>query len=192
MLTAAALVAGAGASCDDGAEDRAEQRRALEQRREQMVIQYASVQNQIRSVQARALGEPGVVEVQERFYEVLRARMIALDPQAEAMLDRARQVGADFNRLAGPVLLQPGDEPPSAAERAAVGRELAELEMAIRPLESEALEDPLVAATFSELQDSVAATIVRLDPAAERVLERIKAMEDDIRALDLQIAALGD
>ncbi|MFQ5529432.1 MAG: hypothetical protein ACE5FP_03710 [Gemmatimonadota bacterium] len=191
-LEAVTLVAALAVACDDGSQARADQRRALEQRREQLVIQNVSVQNQIRSVQGQALDEPGVVAVQARFYDVLRARMIELDPGAESMLDRAKQVGADLERLSGPVLLGPGDEPPPAGERAAVGRELAELERAMRPLQSEALKDPLVAATFLELQDSVKATIVRLDPNAAQVLENIKAVEDAIRELDVQIAALED
>lgn len=190
-LPALALVAGGIGACDGGSQEREDQRRALEQRREQMVIQYASVQNQIRSVQAEALGEPEVIEVQERFYAVMRAKMIELDPQAEELLDRATQVGADLERLSGPVALQPGEEPPPAGERAAVGRELAELERAMRPIQSEALADPTVAAVFSELQDAVVAAILRLDPDSQVVLDRIKALEDDIAELDRQIAAVG-
>lgn len=190
-LAALALVAGGIAGCDDGAREREDQRRALEQRREQMVIQYASVQNQIRSVQGQALSEPEVIEVQERFYEVLRAKMIELDPQAEALLDRATAVGADLERLSGPVTLQPGEEPPPAGERAAVGRELAELEQAMRAIQSAALEDSAVAATFYELQDAVVAAMVRLDPQSQVVLDRINELEDDIAELDRQIAEVG-
>ncbi len=190
-LAAAVLVAGGIAACDDGAQERAEQRRALEQRREQMVIQYVSVQNQIRSVQAQALSEPEVVEVQDRFYDVLRAKMIELDPEAEAMLDRALAVGSDLERLSGPVALQPGEAPPPAGERTAVGRELAELERAMRPIQSAALEDPAVATTFFELQDAVVAAMVRLDPESQIVLDRIKGLEDDIAELDRQIAEVG-
>ncbi|TFG66725.1 MAG: hypothetical protein E4H28_00975, partial [Gemmatimonadales bacterium] len=74
-------------ACDDGARARDDARLALEQRREQLVIQYVSVQNQIRGLQGQALDDPTVIELQARFYAVMRTRMIELDPQAEAWLD---------------------------------------------------------------------------------------------------------
>ena len=179
-------------ACGDGSRARDDERRALEQRREQLVIQFASVQNEIRAVQARALDDPMIAGLQARFYDVLRARIIKLEPQGEEWLDRATQVGADLERLSGPLLLAPGEKPPPAEDRIAVGRELAELERILRPIQSEALRYPEVATAFAELQDSLATAMVRLDPNAARTLERMQALDGEVQELDRQIAALDD
>ena len=121
---------------------------------------------------------------------MLRVRIIALNPQAEAWLDRAREVGAEVDRLSGPIVLQPGEEPPPATDRAAIGRELAELEVKLRDIQSEALASPDVAAFFSELQDSVAAAIVRIDHNTALALDNMKELERTIAAIDTRIAAL--
>lgn len=185
------LVVAAGmAACDSGDSEKEAERLALTQQRQQLVIQYASLQNQLRSAQGQALDEPAIIELQERFYEALRARMIALDPRAEAWLDRAREVGAEVDRLSGPIMLQPGEEPPPAEDRAALGRELASLEITLREVQSQALASPDVAVVFSELQDSVAAAIVRINPDLESTLENIKELERTIADLDARIAAL--
>jgi hypothetical protein len=185
------LVAAAGAAaCDSSSREADDERLALEQQKHQLVIQYASVQNQIRSAQSQALDEPAIIELQGRFYEVLRARMIAIDPRAEAWLDRAREVGAEVDRLSGPIVLAPGEEPPPAADRAAIGRELASLEITLREVQSAALAAPDVATVFAEFQDSVAAAIVRIDPNTAPVLENMKELERRIAAMDSQIAAL--
>ena len=190
VLTVLALVPTA--ACGDGSQARDDERRALNQRREQLVIQFASVQNQIKAVQAEALDEPVIAELQAQFYDVLRARIIELDPRGEEWLDRATQVGADLERLSGPLLLAPGEEPPPAEDRIAVGRELAELERILRPVQSEALRYPEVAGAFAELQDSLAAVMIRLDPNAARVLERMEALDGEVQKLDRQIAALDE
>jgi len=178
------------AGCDDGSRERGDARLALEQRRGQLVIQYIAVQNQIRELQGQALDDPTVIELQARFYDVMRTTMIELDPQAEAWLERAAAVGAKLERLTGPVILAPGEEPPDPEERTAVGRELAELETIMRPVQAQALQVPEVATAFAELQGSVAATIVRLDPNATVTLEQMQTLDDEIRNLDDQLAAL--
>jgi hypothetical protein len=60
----------------------------------------------------------------------------------------------------------------------------------MRPALSEALEDPEVAGAFAELQESVAATIVRLDPDAALTLEQMNVIDEEIRKLDRQLAEL--
>lgn len=179
-------------ACSDGSRARDDERRALEQRREQLVIQFASVQNQIRAVQAQALDEPMIAGLQARFYDVLRARIIELDPQGEEWLDRATRVGVSLEQLSGPLLLAPGEEPPPAEDRIAVGRELAELERILRPVQSEALRYPEVATAFAELQDSLATAMVRLDPNAARTLEQMRVLDGEVQKLDRQIAALDE
>ena len=177
-------------ACDDGSRARDDARIVLEQRREQLVIQYVAVQNQIRSLQGQALDDSTVIEFQATFYDVMRTRMIELDPRAESWLERATEVGAQMERLTGPVLLSPGEEPPPAEEHTAVGRELAELERVMRPVQSEALQDPGVASAFAKLQEAVAATIVRLDPNAAVTMEQMQFIDGEIRELDRQIAEL--
>lgn len=177
-------------ACDGGSQARDDARLALEQRREQLVIQYVSVQNQIRALQGQALDDPTVIDLQSQFYDVLRIRMIQLEPQAESWLDRAAEVGAELERLTGPLLLSPGEEPPPAEERTAVGRELAHLEQVMRSVESEALEYPEVASAFEELQVAVIATIVRLDPNATATLDQLDVIDREIRELDRQVAEL--
>jgi len=186
----ASLAAVLAMACDDGSRARDDTRLALEQRREQLVIQFMSVQNQIRGLQGQALDDPTVIELQARFYDVLRVRMIELEPQAEGWLDRAKEVGAEVNRLSGPVVLAPGEKPAPPEERTAVMHELAQLEKTLGPVQEEALQYPEVATAFAALQDSVATTIVKLDPNAARTLEQMKLLDDDIRVLDRQIAEL--
>ena len=187
---ALAGVALAPVACRAGADGDA-RREALEQQRMELLEQFAIAQNRVRNTQARALEDPSIVPLQERFYGLLREKMIELDPRSEAWLDRARELGEQIDELSAPQILQPGDEPAPREQRVAVVTEFAELERTLQPLQNRALSDPEVAAAFAEMQDSVHALMVRLDPDAEGALDQMRRASAAVDSIDAELQATG-
>lgn len=176
-----------------GGESGAEARRAaLDQQREQLLIQFAAAQNQIRRTQAQAIQDPSLVPLRERFYELLRERMIEIEPRSEAWLDRAQELGPVIDDLSRPLILEPGEEPAPREERERVVEEFAELEKTLQPVQNRALADPDVAAAFEALQDSVHAVMIRLNPAAEAALDQMRRASAAVDSIDAELRALED
>jgi hypothetical protein len=189
------LVAGAG--CTGGQPDPdAEQLATLRTERAELRSRFSAVQDGIRRTQAAALDDPGVRAAQESFYERLAASIMESDPAAAGLLERARRIGADLDRVSGPVLTTPeqADEAvASASEREAVANELAAVELALRPHIDRAMQDPEVNTAFTALQDSVQVVMERIDPSSAAAVARLKQIAEQMRDLDGQIARLeGD
>lgn len=174
---------------DDGDDAR---RTALEQQRRQLLDQFAVAQNQVRNTQARALADPGVEPLRDRFYELLRERMIEIEPRAGAWLDRARELGAEIDELSQPQILEPGQEPTPREERVEVVEEFAELERALQPVQQRAMADPAVAAAFTVFQDSVHARMVEINPDAASALDRMRRASAAVDSIDAELRALED
>ena len=194
-----ALILGfvASTGCTGGQPDPdAERLTALRDERAELRRQFAAVQDGIRRTQAAALDDPAVRAAQESFYERLAASIVESDPAAAGLLERARRIGADLDRVSGPVLTTPeqADEAvASASEREAVANELAAAEMALRPHIDRAMQDPVVSTAFTALQDSVQAVMERIDPSSAAAVARLKQIAEQMRDLDGQIARLeGD
>lgn len=171
------VVALAVPGCSEADRERTEAGLERVERRQQLRTRFASIQNQIRRVQAMALDSPGVKAAQEAFYGELRRRMLEIDSSSHRLLARAESVGHDLTRVSGSPLATP-------EEKERVARELQEVERLLRPLQDRAFRDPRVEASFRVLQDSVIATITRIDPAAEPLLERMQEIERQIQELD--------
>ncbi|MFQ5890794.1 MAG: hypothetical protein ACE5JR_12180 [Gemmatimonadota bacterium] len=146
-------------------------------RREQLRTQFASVQNQLRGIQAQALDSPGVRAAQSEFYEALRRRMIEIDSSSADLLGQATSVGRDLSEIAG-------SRTATREEKVRVAQELQTAERKLRPLQDSAFNDPIVTEKFRILQDSLVATITRIDPAAQRLLDQMRAIERRIMELD--------
>lgn len=191
LLLATVLMAGL-AACGEGADSSevAARRTVLEQQRLQLLNQFAAAQNEVRNTQTRALDDPSIESLRERFYSTLREHMILVDPRAEARLDRAKELGARIDELSTPLILEQGQEPPDD-DRAGVMREFADLEKALRPAQNRAMADPQVAAAFQAMQDSVHALMIRMNPDAESAIDRMKRTSEAVDSLDAEIAALG-
>lgn len=177
-------------ACDGGAGADDARRTALEQRRRQLLNQFAAAQNQVRRTQAQALEDPSLAPLQENFYGLLRERMIELDPQSEPWLDRARELGPVIDSLSQPRILEPDEEPVPREERDRVVEEFAELERTLQPLQNQALADPEVAEAFEALQDSVHALMIRINPSAEAALDRMRRASAAVESLDAELRAL--
>lgn len=152
--------------------------------------QFATAQNQVRHTQAQALEDPSLAPLRERFYGLLRERMIELDPQSEAWLDRARDLGPVIDSLSRPRILEPDEQPVPREERDRVIEEFAQLERTLQPLQNRALADPEVAAAFGALQDSVHALMVRMNPSAEAALDRMRRASAAVDSLDAELRDL--
>lgn len=167
-------------------------RAALEQQRQQLLIQFSAAQNQVRRTQAQAVEDPSLAPLRERFYDLLRERMIEIEPRSEAWLDRALELGPVIDDLSRPLILEPDEEPAPREEREQVVEEFAEIEKALQPVQNRALADPEVAAAFEELQDSVHAVMVRLNPAAESALDQMRRASSAVDSIDAELRALED
>ncbi|MGD8497105.1 MAG: hypothetical protein PVF05_13095 [Gemmatimonadales bacterium] len=179
-------------ACERGEDPEiAARRTALEQQRSQLVDQFAVAQNQVRATQAQAMDDPSIDSLRSRFYDLLRARMIEIEPRAGAWLDRAQVLGARIDELSKPLLLEEGQAPPADDDRDSVMSEFATLEKTLQPLQNRALQDPEVAAAFGEMQDSVHALMVRMNPDAAPALERMKRTSAAVDSIDAELADLG-
>ncbi|MFW6089371.1 MAG: hypothetical protein ACODAB_06435 [Gemmatimonadota bacterium] len=173
-----------------GDSDIDERRTALEQQRQQLLVQFAAAQNRVRSTQAQAVEDPSLVPLRERFYDRLRERMIEIEPRSEIWLDSARDLGPVIDDLSRPVILEPGEEPAPREERERVVEEFAEMEKMLRPVQDRAMADPDVAAAFEELQDSVHALMIRLNPAAEASLNQMRRTSNAVDSIDAELRTL--
>lgn len=174
---------------DSGVEGR---RAALEQQRQQLILQFSAAQNQVRRTQAQAVEDPSLVPLRERFYDLLRQRMIEIEPRSEAWLDRAQELGPAIDDLARPLILEPGEEPAPREERERVVQEFAELEKTLKPVQSRALADPEVAAAFEALQDSVHAVMIRLNPAAGNAIDQMRRTSNAVDSIDAELRTFED
>jgi hypothetical protein len=192
LVLLSALVAGQ-LGCSEAAAEREARLSRLEQERHSLLLRFSSAQMGIRQSQAAALDAEGVRAVQQEFYGVLRRRIIEMDPGAEELLERAAAVGSDLAALSAPVLRVAGDSTDTALsdeESWRVAGELRELEVALRPILDRAFTDSAVASSFKELQDSLVAAIIKIDPGAEATIARMREIEAQIGQLDRQIAEL--
>ena len=180
-------------SCSDSA--RQEELAELRSQRRSRLMQFSSAQNVIRRVQVQALEQPGVRAAQDTFNAELRAAVLRDDPESVELLDRARAVGHDLQDMATPTLLQEGEEDPRPVEpeeRAAVAAELAEVERNLRPVIDRAFQDPAVAQAFAALRDSVVATMLRIDPGAQRSIDLMAELEAQVTEIDAEIVRLSE
>jgi hypothetical protein len=192
IVAALAGLAGFAAGC--AGTDRPEQTRLaeLQVHRRQLHMQFLGTQTAIRDVQARALAEPGVVAAKDAFYETIRAVIERDEPNGTELLERAAAVGHDLDRLTVPSVLLPGqDVQETANEKLEVAAELAEVERSLRPVLDRAFRDRDVAERFQVLQDSVVAAILRLDPAAEGIIETMRDLERRMGEIDAEMRDLS-
>lgn len=175
-----------------GEADTAERRLNLELERQQALQQFAATQNRVRQTQAEALADPSLAPLQERFYELLRERMIEIEPRSEAWLDSAQQLGPAIDELSRPQILQPGEVPAPLEEREQVVREFSELEKTLQPVQNRAMADPEVAAAFEALQDSMHAVMLRINPDAAPTLREMRRASARVDSIDAKLRALED
>lgn len=193
-ITVAALVA-AVAACSDAAAKREEELAGLRSERRSLLMQFSSAQQAIRRTQAQALEEEGVRTAQDAFNAELRAVVLRDDPESVELLDRARAVGRDLQSMGTPLLLEQGEEDPrptTPEERVEVASELAEVERRLRPVIDRAFRDPVVQVAFGALRDSVVAAMLRIDPGAQRSMDLMAELEEQVAEVDRQIASLSD
>jgi hypothetical protein len=96
-----------------------------------------------------------------------------------------------MEEMSRPIVLPQGEEPP-VHDRAALVSEFQAVERALQPLQQQAMADPEVFAAFTALQDSLHATMRRLDPDVGPILIRMEALSADLEEVDAQLRALPD
>lgn len=168
-----------------------ERLRELREQRDTQIQRFHAIQQGIRRTQAEALEQPGVRSAQESFYTELRRFVAREEPSSLEMLDQAKEIGSDLDRLAGPSSISPdqADQDRSEeVERRRVSEELVATEKALRPVLARAMRDPAVNSAFSRIRDSVMVAIVRIDPTAAASLDRMREISVAIAELDQQIA----
>jgi hypothetical protein len=181
--------------CSNSSSRQEEELAELRRQRRSLLMQFSSAQNVIRRIQVQALEQPGVVAAQETFNAELRASVLRTDPEAVALLDRAREVGHDLQDLATPTLLQQGEEDPrpvAPEERAAVAAELAEVERELRPVIDRAFQDPAVVQAFASLRDSVVEAMLRIDPGTQQSMDLMAELEGKVTEIDREIASVSE
>lgn len=192
VRTVVAMAIGAGVFAGCESDRSAERAIELRDRRQSLLATFASVTNQLRPSQAAALDAPRVQAAQAEFYSVLRARMIQIDPESEAMLDRATGVGSELEDATQNVAISPNDTVATLEEKAAIAAEFRALEQSLVPAQTEAMKYPEVAAAFRALQDSVVAEIRLIDPDADVLLNQMRQIEEEMVEIDRELAELDN
>ena len=190
QLALCALASTAGCT---GSEPESAELTALRNEQADLRRRFNVVQNSIRRTQAAALDAAGVRAAQDQFYTILREEMVSNDPETAELLERSRRIGADLERVSGPVLTTPDSADESAvaaSEREAVVDDLAATERELRPHIDRAMQEPRVAEAFNELQDSVTATMTRIDPNSAASIERLKELAEQMRQIEIEIVKL--
>jgi len=194
ILVSVAATLALAAACSGPSAQHEERLAELRSQRRALLTQFASTQVGIRRVQATALDEEGVRTAQDTFNARLRAAVARDNPEAVALLDRAKAVGHDVEELATPILLQEGQEDPrdvSPERKTQMATELAEVERDLRPVIDRAFQDPKVVEAFSALRDSVVATMLRLDPGTQRSMDLMADLEARMVEIDSEISRLS-
>jgi hypothetical protein len=186
MLAAVGLIA-----CTGG-ETRPDRERvdSLRQERLELVRQFGAIQFGIRRTQAAALDEPGPAAARAAFYEEIRRFAEREGPRSTALLEQALRVGADLTRVSTPIIATPEGatgEVATPGERDAIAKELAATERELRPFVDRAMADGAVRASFETLQDTLVATMIRLDPGVEASLHRMQEVADSVARIEAAI-----
>jgi hypothetical protein len=66
------------------------------------------------------------------------------------------------------------------------------VERSLRPVIDRAFQDPMVAQAFAALRDSVAATMLRIDPGTQASMDLMAELETQIVEIDSEIARLSE
>lgn len=188
LLAIGVLLVGSGCTGSESSE-RAEALDSLRQERHDLVQRFQNIQSTIRRTQAAALDDPGVSAVQDSFYAELRRYMERENPEAVVLLDRAEEIGAEVERMSGPVPML-GGEPVTAEQQQSVVGELQQTERDLRPHVRNAMADSAVRAKFAVLQASLVEQMKILDPSSPATIGRMTETAEEVRQVDIRIAEL--
>ena len=111
------------------------------------------------------------------------------NPEAVVLLDRAEEIGAEVERMSGPVPML-GGEPVTAEQQQSVVGELQQTERDLRPHVRNAMADSAVRAKFAVLQASLVEQMKILDPSSPATIGRMTETAEEVRQVDIRIAEL--
>lgn len=153
----------------------------LRANRQELRLQFTSLNSQFRPAEMQALDSPSVQLAQAEFRSALEAKMVELDPEAASWFSEAARLGQ---------LLQsaPTDTALTMEEKRRLAEDLQRLERTIGPVQTQAMQDSAVAEHFRTLQDTLIETVMRIDPDMRPVLASMRELEIQILELDQKIA----
>jgi DNA repair exonuclease SbcCD ATPase subunit len=149
--------------------------------RQELRLQFTALNNQIRGAEMQALDSPGVQAAQAEFRSALEARMVELDPQSSSWFAEAARLGDLIDTA-------PTDTTLTVDQKRRMAEDLQRLERSIRPVQTQAMQDSVVAARFRALQDSLVEMLMRIDPSTRPILKEMRQLEIQIQELDQTIA----
>ncbi len=153
----------------------------LRAKRQELRLQFNTLNNQVRPAETQALDSPGVQVAQADFRTALEAEMVRIDPQASEWFAQAEELGVALRTA-------PSDTTLTAEDKRRMAADLQRLERVMGPVQTQAMQDSQVAAAFRRLQDSVMETVMRIDPATRPILRDMRQLEIQIEELDRLIA----
>jgi len=148
--------------------------------RQELRLQFTSLNSQIRPAEMQALDSPSVQLVQAEFRDALETKMVELDPQAASWFSEAARLGELIQSA-------PTDTTLTFEQKRKLADDLQRLERTMGPVQTQAMQDSVVAAHFRALQDTLMATVMRIDPAMRPVLANMRELEQQILELDQKI-----
>jgi chromosome segregation ATPase len=149
--------------------------------RQELRLQFTSLNSQFRPAEMQALDSPSVQVAQAEFRSALEAKMVELDPQAASWFSEA----ADLGQL---IQSAPTDTTLTVEQKRRLAEDLQRLERTIGPVQTQAMQDSAVAERFRTLQDTLMATVMRINPDMRPILASMRELETRILELDQKIA----
>ena len=149
--------------------------------RQELRLQFTSLNSQIRPAEMQALDSPSVKMVQATFRRTLEAKMVEIDPQAASWFSEAERLGELIQSA-------PTDTSLTAEEKRQLAADLQRLERTMGPVQTQAMQDSVVAEQFRALQDTLMETVMRIDPSMRPILGNMRELERQIVELDQKIA----
>ena len=149
--------------------------------RQELRLQFTSLNSQIRPAEMQALDSPSVQRVQAEFRSALETRMVELDPQAATWFREAARLGELIQSA-------PTDTTLTAEQKRELAMDLQALERTMGPVQTQAMQDSVVAERFRALQDTLMETVMRVDTSMRPILANMRELERQILELDQKIA----
>ena len=135
---------------------------------QQIQMQLQQISMQLQQVQQQALQVQEVMDAFEQYEAKLRARMLALSPEAEEDIRAAEELVDELRAVEDPSMLSPEE----AQEFQAKYMEFQQAAQRLQPIEQQASMDPEMQEASEELESKVMDAMRGVDPQAESMLDQ--------------------
>lgn len=152
----------------------AAQQQPLPPEAQALVVEMQELQAQLGPIQQQALSDAGLQAAQQELGEKVRAAMAEADPEMPARMERLTALQAEALEARAAQ---------DQERMAAIVTEAQQIEQSLQAAQQQAIERPELDADIEAFQASLERKMVELDPDAAPLLERMREIDAELRAL---------